>query len=80
MTRSALGENSNFLAAPGEDPSLVSASFKFGALGEHLVIGSLGGIFSYRENNVRHRVLDRMLIHKNVTAEMIKLIHTSSLH
>jgi hypothetical protein len=80
MTGSTLGENSNCLAVSGEDPSPISASFNFGALGERLVVGFLGGIFSCRENNVRHCVADRMLIHKNATAEMIKLTHTSSSH
>jgi hypothetical protein len=38
-------EKSRFLATLGEDPSPTSASLSFGALGEHLVIGFLGGIF-----------------------------------
>jgi hypothetical protein len=80
MTGSSLGENSNYLAVPGEDPSPNSSSFNFGFLVEHLVVGFFGGIFSCRENNVRHHVVDRMMIHKNETAKMIKLTHTSSSH
>jgi hypothetical protein len=45
MTSSALGENSNYLTALGEDPSSTSASFNFDSLGENLVVGFLGGIF-----------------------------------
>jgi hypothetical protein len=80
MICSALGENSNYLTTSGEDPSPTSASFNFGALGERLVVGFLGGIFSYKENNIRHHVADRMLTDKNVTSKMIKLTHTSSSH
>jgi hypothetical protein len=78
MTGSALVAKSSCLVVPGEDPSPTSASFNFGSLGEHLVVGFLGGIFSCRENNVRHRVAERMLIYKTMTVEMIKLTHTSS--
>jgi hypothetical protein len=80
MAGSALVANSNCLTVPREDPSPTSASFNFGALGERSVVGFLGGIFSYRENNIRHRVADRNLIYKNVTVKMIKLTHTSSSH
>jgi hypothetical protein len=45
MTGSTLGAYSNCLIVPGEEPSLVSASFRLGALNECLVIGFLGGIF-----------------------------------
>jgi hypothetical protein len=69
MTGSTLGENSNYLAMLGEYPSPISASFNFGALGERLVIGFLGGIFYFRENNIRHHFVVRILIHKNVTAK-----------
>jgi hypothetical protein len=44
MTGSGLGAYSNCLAVPGEEPFLVSSSFSFGAIGEHLVVGFLGGI------------------------------------
>jgi hypothetical protein len=44
MTGSGLGMYSNCLAVPGEEPSPVSGSFSFGALGERLVVGFLGGI------------------------------------
>jgi hypothetical protein len=44
MTGSSLGENSNFFAAVGEEPSPTSGSFSFDALGDHLVVGFLGGI------------------------------------
>jgi hypothetical protein len=43
-TGSGLGMYSNFLVIPGEEPSLVSGSFFFGALDEHLVVGFLNGI------------------------------------
>jgi hypothetical protein len=45
MTGSTLVEKSSCLAVSGEDPSPTSASFSFGALGERLVVGFLGGIF-----------------------------------
>jgi hypothetical protein len=32
MTESSLGANLNYLTVPGEDPSLISASFNFSAL------------------------------------------------
>jgi hypothetical protein len=80
MASSALVANSNYLKVPGEDPSPTSASFNSGSLGKCLVVGFLGGIFSYREKIIRHHVADRMLIHKNVVVEMIKLTHTSSSH
>jgi hypothetical protein len=80
MTDSALGKNSNCLAVPGKDPSSIFSSFNFGTLEECLVVGFLGGIFYYREKNLRNHVSNRMLIHKNETAEMIKLTHTSSSH
>jgi len=38
-------EKSICLIVSGEDPSSTSDSLGFGALGEHLVIGFLGGIF-----------------------------------
>jgi hypothetical protein len=45
LTRvSGLGTYSNYLAVPREEPSPVSGSFSFGALGECLVVGFLGGI------------------------------------
>jgi hypothetical protein len=44
MTGSTLGAYSNCLAVLGEEPSHISASFSFGALGECLVVGFLGGI------------------------------------
>jgi hypothetical protein len=44
MTGSGLGENSNCFAAAGEEPSPTSGSFSFGALGDRLVVGFLGGI------------------------------------
>jgi hypothetical protein len=51
MTGSTLVEKSNCLAALGEDPSLTSAYFIFGALRERLVVGFLGGIFLHKEQN-----------------------------
>jgi hypothetical protein len=45
MTGTTLVEKSSCLATLGEDPSLTSASFSFGAHGECLVIGFLGGFF-----------------------------------
>jgi hypothetical protein len=44
MIGSSLGAYSNCLAVPGEEPSPVSGYFSFGALGDHLVVGFLGGI------------------------------------
>jgi hypothetical protein len=44
MTGSTLGAYSNCLAVPGEEPSPISGSFIFGALGEHLVVGFLDDI------------------------------------
>jgi hypothetical protein len=38
---------SNCLAVLGEEPSPISTSFNFGALGEGLVVGFLGGIFFF---------------------------------
>jgi hypothetical protein len=43
-TSSGLGAYSNCFAAPGEEPSPTSGYFSFGALGDHLVVGFLGGI------------------------------------
>jgi hypothetical protein len=51
MTGSTLVEKSSCLAVSGEDPSPTSASFSFGALGERLVVGFLGGIFLHKEQN-----------------------------
>jgi hypothetical protein len=45
MTGSSLGAYSSCFAAPGEEPSPISASFSLGALGEHLVVGFLNEIF-----------------------------------
>jgi hypothetical protein len=45
MASSAIGSNSNYLAAPGEEPSPISSSFNLCALGEHMVVGFLAGIF-----------------------------------
>jgi hypothetical protein len=73
MIGSSLGENSNYVIVPREDPSPISVSFNFGALGKRLVVGFLGGMFSYRENNVRHHVVDRISIHKNETSKTIKI-------
>jgi hypothetical protein len=54
MTDSSLVANSNFLAAPREDPSLTYASFNFGALGKHLVVG-------FRHFSVEREELDTVL-------------------
>jgi hypothetical protein len=43
-TGSNLGTYSNCLAVPQEECSLVSGSFIFGALGEHLVVGFIDDI------------------------------------
>jgi hypothetical protein len=45
MTSSTLVEKSSFLTSSDDYPSLTSAYFIFGALGEILVVGFLGGIF-----------------------------------
>jgi hypothetical protein len=45
MTGSTLVEKSRFLVVLREYTSLTSTSFSFGAIGERLVIGFLGGIF-----------------------------------
>jgi hypothetical protein len=44
MIGSGLGENSNYFAGPGDEPSLTFGSFSFDALGDHLVVGFIGGI------------------------------------
>jgi hypothetical protein len=41
---SDLGANFNFFAIDGEEPSPTSGSFSFGALGDCLLFGFLGGI------------------------------------
>jgi hypothetical protein len=51
MTDSTLVKNDNYIATPGEYPLPTSGSFKFGFLGEHLVIGFLGGIFLQGEKS-----------------------------
>jgi hypothetical protein len=43
-TGSGLGMYSNFLVVPGEEPSPISSSFIFCALGECPMVGFLGGI------------------------------------
>jgi hypothetical protein len=45
MIGSTLGVYSNCLMVSGDKPSPVLASFSLGTLGEHLVVGFLGGIF-----------------------------------
>jgi hypothetical protein len=44
MTSFGLGVYSNCFVTPREDPSLTLGSFSFGALGDRLVVGFLGGI------------------------------------
>jgi hypothetical protein len=44
MTVYGLGTYSNCLVVPREEPSPVSGSFSFGALGEHLVVGFINDI------------------------------------
>jgi hypothetical protein len=43
-TNSGLGTYSNCLVIPRKEPTLVSGSFIFGALGKRLVVGFLSGI------------------------------------
>jgi hypothetical protein len=45
ITGSIFETKSSSLVAPGVDPSLISASFFLGVLGERLVVGFLGGFF-----------------------------------
>jgi hypothetical protein len=44
MMDTGLGENSNFLATAGEEPSPISDSCTFGTRGDFLVDGFFGGI------------------------------------
>jgi hypothetical protein len=44
MIGSGLGVYYNYFVTPGEEPSPTSGSFSFGALGDRLVFGFLGGI------------------------------------
>jgi hypothetical protein len=44
MTGTDFGENSNFLATTGEEPSPTSGSYIFGTLGYFLVVGFFRGI------------------------------------
>ena len=60
------GENSNCFDAPGEETSPTSGSFSLVALGDHLVVGFLGGIIPAIEiNSLGHayrETLDKMYI------------------
>jgi hypothetical protein len=49
MTGTGFGVNSNCFATTGEELSPTSGSFSFGALGDFLVVGFLGGIVPANE-------------------------------
>jgi hypothetical protein len=63
MTSSTLGEYSNYLTVPGEEPSPFFSSFSLVSPDEHLVVGFLGGIFFCSLNIVRHCVKDQIMIY-----------------
>jgi hypothetical protein len=66
ITGFSLGENSNCFDAPGEETAPTSGSFSLGALGNHLVVGFLGGIIPAIEINplghAYRETLDKMYI------------------
>jgi hypothetical protein len=64
MTGSALGANSNYLAVLGEEPSHISDSFCFGALGARLVVGFLNDILPENRAEFRYCVRNWMNIYK----------------
>jgi hypothetical protein len=51
MTGTDFGENSNFLATTGEEPSPASGSYIFGTLGYFLVVGFFRGIIPPTKKN-----------------------------